>query len=396
MNNINLADGLKTDDIWVVIPVYNNADSIFKVVEDVLSIWPNVIVIDDGSHDISSLKSLLSSLKVIVLEHGVNKGKGVALRTAASFIESKHGRYMITLDGDGQHYPQDIKSFFSALNSSGTSFLIGKRDFNTENIPDSSIFGRRFSNFWVHLETGKFIADTQSGFRVYPVKYFNKLKLKKDSYDFEIEVLVKLIWAGMEVKSIPIDVYYPPVKERVSHFHPIKDNFRLAILHTQLILSKLLPFSRKKYVINKEETGPVKFILHPVKLIKYLLQDNATPSGLAAAAFIGVFIGTLPVFGFHTLAIIYISTRLHLNKVLGIGIQNVCTPPFVPAFCIFIGHYMSTGNFYNKFSAKDIFSVDRLYEWFLGSLILAPVLGIVAFAVILFIARYIKRNMEKT
>ena len=392
-NKIKLADGVNINDIWVVIPVYNNAVSIFKVAENILAIWSNVIVVDDGSTDISSLKDLLSPLELIVLEHDKNRGKGAALKTAASFIESKQGKYMITLDGDGQHLSQDINNFIPALNSSGTSFLIGNRDFNTANVPGSSVFGRRFSNFWVHIETGKVIADTQSGFRAYPVRAFNKLKVKKNSYDFEIEVLVKLVWAGMEVQSIPIEVFYPPVKERVSHFHPLKDNFRLSILHTQLIFRKLLPFSYKQSGTKKRPKERVKFILHPVKLIKHLLVENATPGGLAAAAFTGVFIGTIPIFGFHTLAIIYVSTRLHLNKFFGIGMQNFCTPPFVPALCIFVGHYLRTGNLYNEFNAKAIFALDRVYEWFLGSVILAPILGFFAFLVVLFLARYLKRNL---
>ncbi|MCW8838455.1 MAG: glycosyltransferase family 2 protein, partial [Thiovulaceae bacterium] len=117
------------------------------------------------------------------------------------------------------------------------SIVIGNRDFKHENVPDSSKFGRKFSNFWVKLETFKTLGDTQSGFRIYPTNILD-LNIKNKRFDFEIEVLALHSYRGGDIIDVETKCYYPPSEERVTHFDKVKDNIRLSLIHTKLVLQR--------------------------------------------------------------------------------------------------------------------------------------------------------------
>lgn len=382
--------GIDAKDVWVSIPVYNNSQTILQLTQKACSVWPNVIVVDDGSTD-ADLKTLLADTKAIILSHPVNMGKGQAIMTASGYAEGNNGIFLITIDGDGQHDPLEIIKFIHALDKSGDKLVIGNRDFSSGNIPKSSRFGREFSNFWVRLETGIEVGDSQSGFRAYPVKILNRLKINTSAYDFEIESLVKLAWSGVKIISVPVSVIYP--EGRISHFKIFRDNTRLAVLHTKLFLRQLFfPLPHKKHVSVKKEKEMLKLFSHPKKLLKIVLYENASSSGLAMSAFVGIFIAVLPIFGFHTLAILYICARLHLNKILSIGIQNFFAPPLIPALCIYIGYYLRTGTFLKTISYDVVFNVNRIYEWFLGSLVVAPIAAVLGFIAVFYISKIFKQK----
>ena len=169
-------DHKKIDSIWCVIPVFNNKETIRSVALDCRRILPNVLVVDDGSKD-ADLKALFSDTDISVVCHTVNQGKGKALLTALNYVNKKNARYMIAIDGDGQHKASDLEKFIPLLESDEDTLVIGCRDFSKPNIPRKSKFGRDFANFWLRLETGVLIRDCQSGFRAYPVKHFQKMKL---------------------------------------------------------------------------------------------------------------------------------------------------------------------------------------------------------------------------
>jgi uncharacterized protein (DUF2062 family) len=301
---------------------------------------------------------------------------------------------MITIDADGQHNPEDIKKFIPLILENNSNLIIGCRDFNTDNIPRKSQFGRRFANLWLQVETGIQIDDCQSGFRAYPVKYLNQLSFRGKHYDFEAEVLAKAAWAGLELRTVPVDVHYPIREERISHFKPFLDNLRLSLIHSMLVGRRLLPLRYKRLVSRKKTDFEI--LHHPVKFLKQLLKENATPEGLAASAAVGVFLATLPLLFVHTLVIIYVATRLHLNKVMAINIQLLCMPPFIPVLCIEIGYYMRHGHWLTDISFETIFSQFsyRLLEWGLGSLILAPIGAIWVGAIVFFMATFAKKHIN--
>jgi glycosyltransferase involved in cell wall biosynthesis len=233
--------------IWCAVPVYNNSATVRDVVVACRAVLQNVVVIDDGSND-ADLVSMLSGLDVVVLNHGKNLGKGEAILTASRYIEEHGGLYMITVDADGQHLPQDIEKFIPLLYEDEPGMIIGIRDFNTENVPSSSRFGRAFANFWLKVETGQTVEDCQSGFRAYPVRELNRLTFKGRRYDFEAEVLAKASWAGLKLTTVPVEVRYPGKAERVTSFKPFLDNLRLTRIHAMLVGRRLVPLPHKKLV----------------------------------------------------------------------------------------------------------------------------------------------------
>jgi glycosyltransferase involved in cell wall biosynthesis len=222
-------------EVVIVIPVYNNPKTIKKVVEDALLLNLKVIVVDDGSTQ--RVESLVDKHEnLLLVRHEVNKGKGEALLTAARRAKEEGFEHMVTIDGDGQHYPVEMEKVLPLIGKN--TIVIGNRKFK-EDVPNASKFGRAFSNFWIFIESGRWFSDTQSGFRAYPLSIL-ELDLKQSHYDFEIEVLIKHLWQKREIKEVEIEVYYPPKGTRVSHFNKVSDNIRLSQLHSRLVFKNIL------------------------------------------------------------------------------------------------------------------------------------------------------------
>jgi len=385
--------------MWIAVPVHNNKATVKAVVDACRAILGNVVVVDDGSTD-ADVATLLSGSDVVVLKHAKNMGKGQAILTAALYIESHGGTHMVTIDADGQHYPRDMEKLITQIREDEPSIIIGSRNFNSENVTASSRFGRSFANFWLRVETGQVVDDCQSGFRIYPVAFLNKLRFKGVRYDFEAEVLAKAAWAGLKLKTIPVEVMYPRPEERVTSFKPILDNLRLTAIHSMLVGRRLLPLPHKK-LVKSEPTFDVRLLRHPGKVLRMLLQEHATPEGLAMSAAVGMFLAVLPLLFVHSLVILYVSMRLNLNKVVTLNIQHLAMPPFIPALCIEVGYYLRHGTWLTDLSFRTVFEQfsSRLYEWFLGSLIIAPlaalIIGCMMFITATLIKRVRYRNVSK-
>jgi len=227
------------DYIWTVIPVYNHSDTVKEVVEKSLQQCDNIVVVDDGSTD-ANIAEILSAVKVKVISHEKNQGKGAALQTAAKYVMKQEGSYIITLDADGQHAPEDIQKFLPHISEGCKNIVLGTRDFDSGNVPERSKFGRKFSNFWIKLETGCDVRDSQSGFRGYPAHLLTEVKCVAEHYAFETEILVRGVWEGMQVVNVNISVFYPKKGTRITHFKPFLDNFRISLLHSRLTAEKVL------------------------------------------------------------------------------------------------------------------------------------------------------------
>jgi glycosyltransferase involved in cell wall biosynthesis len=373
--------------IWCVIPVYNNKDTVEAVARECRARLPQVVIVDDGSTD-ADLAALFADSDITVLRHEENRGKGRAILTALSYVQDRGGRFMVTIDADGQHYPGDLEKFIPLLQDDETAIVIGCRNFEAENVPRASAFGRRFANFWLRLETGVSMDDCQSGFRAYPVGYLAQLDFKGSRFEFESEVLARAAWAGLKLKTVEIDVWYPEPGLRVSHFRPLLDNLRLSGMHARLIGRRLLPFPHRRLVPGGESQFDPRALLHPVELLKKLLKENATPGLLGVSAGVGTFLAVLPLISVHTIVILYVATRLQLNRVMAVSIQNLCMPPFVPMICIEVGYRMRYGRWLTDFSPQVIFGElhHRLFEWLLGSLVVAPIAAVLVGGVVFFAA----------
>ncbi|MDE6296756.1 MAG: glycosyltransferase, partial [Muribaculaceae bacterium] len=230
---------MKRHKICVIVPTYNNSGTLAHVLTDLLDYTDDVIVVNDGSTD--STAEILEGFRsrADIVSYPVNKGKGNALREGFRHALQRGYDYAVTIDSDGQHYASDLPLFVRAVAEYPGSLIVGERDLSNVDISGKSSFANKFSNFWFTVQTAKRLKDTQTGYRCYPLKRLSGLKLITSRYEAELELLVFAAWKGVEIKSIPISVYYPPREERVSHFRPGKDFTRISILNTILCFAAL-------------------------------------------------------------------------------------------------------------------------------------------------------------
>ncbi len=375
-------------NVLFVIPLYNHAKTVAEVVRRAVETGYNVLVVDDGSLD-EGLKAL-KGLECHTLRLSENKGKGAAILAGARFAADHNFDAILTIDADGQHDPDDgLRLIAEGESGIWPAVIIGVRQMVQDTVPGASHFGRKFSNFWVRLESGKDLHDTQSGMRLYPVRELLLLELLRTRYDFEIEVLVKSLWADLDARDVDISVHYPPPEERVSHFDKIVDNWRLTKLHTRLVCRRLLPLPHTLLVPKENRTETSVVVKNPLQTLKNICRENSSPFWLGVAVWVGIFLGALPLIACHTVVIIYVAFRFHLNKIAAVAASQFCMPPIVPALCIETGYFLRTGQLLLDFSwDRWVLEVHlRLWDWFIGSLLIGPLLGLIFASVVYWAAR---------
>ncbi len=224
----------------IIIPVYNHGEQINKVIRQTQKQGLPIFVVNDGSTDTTS--SAIEAVEdITVLHHTVNQGKGAALLTGLAAASETGCNLAITIDGDGQHNPEDIWHLLDAVMDETRCIVIGTRQgmVKGKNVPWTSRFGRKFSNFWVWTSGGPLLEDSQSGFRLYPLPETLELGVKARRYQFEVEVLVKAKQRGITVKEAPVSVVYQAKGERVSHFRPWLDFWRNSTTFSRLIFARI-------------------------------------------------------------------------------------------------------------------------------------------------------------
>ena len=228
----------------IIIPVYNHATRIIEVIDEARLLGLPLFVVDDGSTD--GTQALLACLEgITVLRHPVNRGKGAALLTGFA-AAAPTCDWALTIDGDGQHRPADGRALLDAPGQGQRVLVVGKRQGMTqEHVPWTSRFGRLFSNFWVWVSGGPWIADSQSGFRLYPLPEAMELGVRARQYQFEVEILVRARQSGIRTIEVPVSVVYQPRGVRVSHFRPWRDFLRNAATFSRLIFSRLFRLARR-------------------------------------------------------------------------------------------------------------------------------------------------------
>ena len=307
----------------VLIPTYNNAGTIAKVIADLKEYAADIIVVNDGSTD--ETRNILASIENIkVIDYPNNKGKGYALKLGLHKAYEWGYRYAITIDSDGQHYADDIPKFIEKIEEKPDSLLIGARNLAADNMPSRNTFANKFSNFWYKVETGKTLSDTQSGYRLYPLEKLQNIHFITRRYEFEVEIIVRAAWRGVNVENIPIKVYYPPVEERVSHFRPLQDFTRISILNTVLVLYAFLFYYPWKFVRLLTPTNIKNFIN------KQVLHSKDSNAKMAAAMGWGVFCGVIPIWGYQMVFAGLSAHFMKLNKVVAMVFSNISIPPMIP------------------------------------------------------------------
>ncbi len=358
--------------ILIAIPTYNNGNTLARVLDKTLALGYPILLINDGCTDNSA--NILSSYaqKINLITFPKNKGKGMALRAAFEFALAQNYQHLITLDSDGQHFPEDVSCFVEKIQQSPHSLIMGARKLKEEGAPTKSSFGNKFSNFWYYLETGIKLPDTQTGFRCYPLKYLKNIKLYTSKFELEIEVIVKLAWKGAKVHSVPIKVKYDP-EERVSHFRPGVDFFRISVLNTYLVFLTLLWYLPKRL-----------FSKNIFKLIwKEAVKADESNLKKALSIGFGFFFGIVPIWGFQLLIGIPFSIATKLNKVLFVTAAHISIPPMIPL--IVVASY-KTGQWLlgtpqvvlpkiSEITLETIHTNFVIYAW--GAIVLAVIIGLV-------------------
>lgn len=229
----------------IVIPAYNHGRRLHEVLVKTLGLGFPVFVVDDGSTD-STPKILASHADVTVIRHEKNLGKGASL--LAGFASAVAvADYAVTIDADGQHNPDDIPSLVRAVPRGKRPVVVGTRaGMRQENVPWTSRWGRRFSNFWVWASCGKWLSDSQSGFRMYPLPETMRLGARSKRFQFEVEILVRAAWSGIPILETPVQAIYGPPEERISHFRPWLDFWRNTRTFTRLVASRILIPSKRR------------------------------------------------------------------------------------------------------------------------------------------------------
>ena len=373
----------------VVMPTYNNAATIAKVISDVKEYAADVIVVNDGSTD--DTKDILSSISDIkVVDYPNNKGKGYALKLGLKKAYEWGFRYAITIDSDGQHYADDIPAFIEKIEEKPDSLLIGARNLTADNMPSKNTFANKFSNFWYKVETGQTLSDTQSGFRLYPLDKLQKIHFITRRYEFEVEIIVRAAWRGVNVENIPITVYYPPEEERVSHFRPLQDFTRISILNTVLVLYAFLLHYPWKFLQALTYSNIKNFI------DKQVIHSKDTNLQMAAAMGWGIFCGIIPIWGYQ-MAFAGLSAHfMKLNKVVAVVFSNISIPPMIPFLLygsMLFGSWIL--NIENVFSFENVSLSNvgqSLTQYIVGSFALATISGMLVFAIALITMIICKRK----
>ena len=207
----------------VIIPAFNAAAHLADVIDDTSRIVPRerIIVVDDGSSDDTC--KVAEEAGVVVEVHGVNRGKGAALKTGFDAAIRLGLAYVITLDADGQHNPAEISKFVEHAAKTGADVIVGNRMSDRGDMPFIRVFANRSTSAFVSLRAGTRIPDSQNGYRMFRTEVLGGLELETTRYDTESEILIKTARNGAKVESIPVETIYG---EEVSSVNPFVDTLR--------------------------------------------------------------------------------------------------------------------------------------------------------------------------
>jgi glycosyltransferase involved in cell wall biosynthesis len=374
----------------VVIPTYNNGQTLEKVINDVLQVTSKIIVVNDGSSD-DTYAILQRFPQISVVSYLKNKGKGYALRKGFELALNKGFQYAVTIDSDGQHRAPDIRTIVAAHELNAGTLIVGARTLPKEKLSRGSGFANKFSNFWFRFIAGVNLPDTQSGFRLYPIGLLRNIRFYTRKYEFELEVLIRSAWKGIHITSVPIDVYYPAKEDRVSHFRPFRDFIRISLLNAICFFIAVLyvkPFAFLHYLRKESVRGFIK---------KNIAQTGDSPVKTTFSVMLGIFMGIVPIWGYQLITAIALAYMLRLNKFIVIVAANISIPPMIPVilYLSYLTGNIALGAGFHitiQYPVTLTYVMDNLFQYVMGSIIFASVLSLLAGVVTYTLLKLIKRT----
>lgn len=246
-----MSDDYKTE-LAVILPSLD-PDEKFKSVVDGLLVcgFRNIVIVDDGSCAERQVwfENAASHPECHVLHHGVNKGKGRALKTAFEYVlhELPEVKGVITIDGDGQHLAKDIIACGERLLELGDKVVLGCRDFDEPGVPPRSVAGNKTTSFFFRLLFRIRLGDTQTGLRAIPTQYLPTMcDIEGERFEYETNMLLMMKRLGIEWVEQSIETVYDP-DDYSSHYNAVKDSWRIARIMLKFIFGKS---SAVRYVIS--------------------------------------------------------------------------------------------------------------------------------------------------
>jgi glycosyltransferase involved in cell wall biosynthesis len=377
----------------VIIPTYNNSGTLQEVINGVLKFISHVIVVNDGSTDRTvDILNNITTHRIDVVSYNKNRGKGYALKQGFLRAQDLGFEYAITMDSDGQHLSSDLPLFLDHLKEKKNVMVVGERRMPEENVPAKNSFANKFSNFWFRLYTGKRLPDTQCGFRLYPLKLLQNTRFYSSKYEFEVEVLVRSSWNGIKIESVPVDVYYAPPGERITHFRPIRDFSRISVLNTILFFVAFFYIKPFKFFREFKRRG----FKNSIK--ELFLTPSDSNLKLSFSVMLGIFCGILPIWGWQLAVAIFLAYVFKMNKMIVITTANISIPPMIPFVLYFSyktgGIILGNGSQELKFSANINFEMvmTNLYQYVIGSLVFGALLAVFLGAVTFVSLSFFRRN----
>ncbi len=208
-----------------VVPAFNEADTIARVVNGLRGTVEHVLVVDDGSTDGTAAMAKAAGAEVI--EHGDNRGKGHAIRSAIAALSGRAFTHALMLDGDMQHLPGEATRLIDAAARTGADVVLGERQFDRAAMPASRYQANRLGSRVLSWFVGTRFQDTQCGYRLFKLSALNGIGLRARGYDIETEMLVKLARRGARMTTVPVTAVYAGQRSKL---RPVRDTTRTCFL----------------------------------------------------------------------------------------------------------------------------------------------------------------------
>lgn len=373
----------------IIIPTFNNAGFLKEVLEEVLEYCADVLVVNDGSTDDTS--AILSAIHgVTVINQFPNRGKGSALKAGFQKALDMGFDHALTLDSDSQHKPSDIPAFLKTLENESPVLIMGSRVLEQENVPSKNRFANRISSFWFRIATGLRLKDTQSGFRLYPIRELELTNVVSGRYEYELELLVKSVWKGIPAREIPIHVHYPPDNERISHFRPFRDFMRITLLNFMLVFLGL-SYYRPRNMYRKYRSKSLKQIFR-----EDIIKSGTPKHVIALSVAFGIFMGILPIWGYQLVIGFFLAHLLRLNKPIFFITANISLPPMIPAILYLsyvTGSYvLGEGSWMVDIDLNFESIGQNLKQYLTGAVVFATISGIISGALSFLLLILFKRK----
>lgn len=208
--------------VWIIIPAYNEENSLKSILQDLKSNDVSVLVVDDGSKD--NTYAAAEESADIVIRNEKNFGKGASLKRGITYLlKNEDFDYIITMDADGQHSISDFKKFFNEAKK-GACFILGNRMESPSGMPRERVLTNKCMSGFISLLVGQRILDTQCGFRMIKRDVLEKIAINTKNFEVESEILIKAARLGVFIKSVPIQsIYYSNMRSKI---HPFFDTVR--------------------------------------------------------------------------------------------------------------------------------------------------------------------------